>query len=113
MAKKPANNLEKDHLSKVAALGCIICRAPACVHHIRDGMGLGMRASHFETIPLCHHHHQGSEGIHTLGTKKWQSKFGRERELLDKTLNLVYGDQIPLHVVSMPKRKSISSYLMG
>ena len=83
------NKAEKAHLSAVAALGCIVCKAPACVHHIRTGQGMGQRASHFETIPLCHYHHQGAEGIHTIGTKRWQAKYGYERELLAKTLAMV------------------------
>lgn len=111
MPKKPANKLEREHMGLVAAIGCIVCRSPACIHHIRDGIGLGMRASHFETIPLCHHHHQGVEGIHTLGTKIWQGKYGSERELLKKTLYMVYGSDIPLHVVSETKRKSTSCFL--
>lgn len=50
---------EKLHLSHVADLGCIACRkmgfigTPAEIHHIRDGVGIGRRASNFETIPLC------------------------------------------------------------
>jgi hypothetical protein len=42
MKKKQANKLEKEHLSKVASLGCLICQQPAICHHIRnrgDGKG--------------------------------------------------------------------------
>jgi hypothetical protein len=50
---------DKRHLSRVAALGCIICRngnlgdTPAEIHHIREGYGRGQRAPHTETLPLC------------------------------------------------------------
>ena len=53
------NKAEKEHLGKVAALGCIVCHhegrfgVSAEVHHIRQGAGMGRRNSHFETIPLC------------------------------------------------------------
>jgi hypothetical protein len=61
---------DKDHLARVRALGCCICSGSASAHHIRTGQGMGQKASDYETIPLCHYHHQGSEGIHTLGTKR-------------------------------------------
>ena len=35
-------------------------------------------------IPLCHHHHQGGEGIHTLGTKIWEEKYGTQEDLLNE-----------------------------
>ena len=34
--KKLANKLEREHLSKVASLGCLICQQPAICHHIRN-----------------------------------------------------------------------------
>jgi hypothetical protein len=61
---------ESDHLSKVAALGCIVCRllgqpgTPAQVHHLREGQGMSQRASNWLTIPLCPPHHTGPQGIH-------------------------------------------------
>ena len=53
------NKAEKEHLSKVAAVGCIVCRmqgneeSPAEIHHIRSGQGISQRASNYEVIPLC------------------------------------------------------------
>lgn len=80
---------EKEHLEKVASLGCICCAlegwpmVPAEVHHIRDGYGLSQRASHFETIPLCPYHHRiGSSSFHE-GRADWLRKFGSERKLLE------------------------------
>ena len=87
--KKPPTKDEKDYLGRVARLGCIVCGAPACVHHIRAGMGMGMRASHYDTIPLCWDHHQGPHGIHTLGTKVWQKIYGYERELVERVKKLL------------------------
>lgn len=46
---------------------------------------MGKRASNFETIPLCHYHHQGAEGIHGMGRKAWERHFGvTELELLEE-----------------------------
>lgn len=87
---KSRNKAEKHHLSIVAALGCIVCanlgfpESPAEIHHPRVGMGRGMRASDFDAIPLCpHHHRQGGHGeaIHA-GQQAFEDKFGTETDLL-------------------------------
>lgn len=82
--KKPTTKDDKEHLGRVAALGCVICGCPANVHHMRTGKGMGQRASHYETFPLCHYHHQGSMGIHHMGTKAWQAMFGRELDFVNE-----------------------------
>lgn len=55
---------ERNHLGRVAALGCLLCHRPAQVHHLRYGHGMSQRASHWLTMPLCEEHHTGSRGIH-------------------------------------------------
>lgn len=56
--------------SKVAALGCILCRhldwgeTPASLHHVREGQGMSQRASDWLVVGLCKEHHQGKTGIH-------------------------------------------------
>ena len=89
---KSKNKAEKEHLSRVAALGCIVCRneglgeTPAACHHIRTGVGRGQKASHFDVLPLCGHHHQTGghgEAIHA-GQKTWEARFGTELELLEQ-----------------------------
>lgn len=80
---------DRKYLDRVASLGCIICGAPACIHHIREGQGMSQRASDRDVLPLCHNHHQGKEGIHTLGTRTWQKKFGTELELLERVKRLI------------------------
>lgn len=88
---------ERLHLSRVASLGCIVCRitgyefTPAEIHHPRTGMGMSQRASHFDAIPLCHiHHRTGGHGlaIHS-GQKTWEAKFGTETELLAQVKELL------------------------
>ncbi|MDD4971887.1 MAG: Ref family recombination enhancement nuclease [Paludibacter sp.] len=83
--------LERQHLSKVAELGCIICRMPAEIHHIRNGVGMAQRSSHFNAIPLCPLHHRiGGNGVAIhAGQKTFESKFGTELELLDKVKRLI------------------------
>ena len=61
---------QKQHLSRVADLGCILCDlmghpgTPAQVHHIREGQGMAQRAQHWLTVPLCEPHHLGRHGVH-------------------------------------------------
>lgn len=90
---------EKEHLSKVAALGCMVCKrmgyegTPAEIHHPRRGTGLGQRASHYDAIPLCPEHHRGNTGIHGLGTKGFPKKWGfTEADLLDEVKMLLGND---------------------
>ena len=87
---------ERLYMRAVAELGCIVCRnlgedeSPANVHHIREGCGTGEKSGNHLTIPLCHFHHQGGEGIHTLGTRVWQPRYGNELDLLNQTIGLVF-----------------------
>ena len=83
---------ERAHMSKVAALGCVVCRnlgygeTPAALHHIRAGQGMSQRASHFQVLPLCGAHHQtGGYGVAIhCGQKEWESRYGTEIELLEQ-----------------------------
>lgn len=81
---------EKEYLNKVAALGCLICKMPAEIHHKRSGTGL-KRASHSDVIPLCPRHHRtGGYGVAIhAGIKEWQKNYGNEIELIEKTKNLI------------------------
>jgi len=60
----------KRHLTRVAALGCVICRrfdlydVPAEIHHPRFAAGMAQRASDWLAIPLCPDCHRGPRGIH-------------------------------------------------
>ena len=77
--KKP----EKEHLKKVAELGCIACAklgyhgTPAEIHHI---------PSHFNVIPLCPHHHRTSKESYHLNPIWFTEQFGTQTELLNETL---------------------------
>ena len=88
-----ATKKEKEHLGKVASLGCIVCcnlglgETPAEIHHIGNGT-MSKRASNYEAIPLCHFHHLGGnigEAVHS-GRKSFEKNFGTEQELLNQTM---------------------------
>lgn len=90
---------ERQHLNKVAALGCIACYqqgtpgTPAEIHHPRAGTGMGKRASHYDAIPLCAMHHRGTAGLSVPsihGSKNaFIEAFGTEAELLELTKTLI------------------------
>jgi len=75
---------ERRHLSKLAELGCLVCRrlygphdpGPVEIHHKRAGTGAGRRSSHWDAMPLCAPHHRGSKGLHGLGTKGFAKHYG-------------------------------------
>jgi hypothetical protein len=83
----------KQWKSKVAGLGCILCRhldlgeTPANLHHVREGQGMSQRASDWLVIPLCKRHHQGTEGIH--GGRFYQLYKMDEMDLLAMTIQAV------------------------
>jgi len=85
---------EREHLKKVAELGCIACAklgyrdTPAEIHHIRNKT-MGKKSSHYDTIPLCPYHHRISADCIHRNPKLFESKFGTEKELLDEVLELI------------------------
>jgi len=89
-------NEERRYLSRVAELGCLVCRrmgfpgTPAEIHHKRAGTGAGRRSSHLEAMPLCSEHHRGKTGLHGLGTKGFPKHWGfDEDDLLQDVRDLL------------------------
>lgn len=93
------NTKERQHLSKVAAFGCIACYrqgtpgTPCEIHHPRAGTGIGQKASHFDAIGLCPPHHRGTAGLSIPsihGSKNaFIEAFGTEAELLELSKTLI------------------------
>jgi hypothetical protein len=94
---------EAEYLSKVADIGCIICyRAgypgtPAEIHHIRGlGLGMGVRNSHYNVLPLCPEHHRGNTGYHGMGRKAFERKYEvTEAELQQQVESLLTPEVSP------------------
>lgn len=88
---------EKRHVSRVVALGCVLCRingyqdTPAEAHHPRTGVGAGQKASHYDVIALCPHHHRlGNDALHVMGRRAFERRHGvTELELLEMTRRLL------------------------
>ena len=71
---------EKIALSKIAGLGCILCSevlgitgSAAELHHVRR---YGAKRSTSPVLPLCPIHHRGNDGVHGLGAKGFEAKWG-------------------------------------
>lgn len=92
---------DRAYLGKVAKLGCYSCRADGrgwvqpMVHHIREGMGVGLRASDYQTIPLCEGHHQGlvdHDGTKIAfhqSAKRWRERYGSEKAIAQAIFDLI------------------------
>jgi hypothetical protein len=81
-----ATKHEKNTLAATARLGCILCSevlgiegSPAELHHVRR---YGAKRSTSPVLPLCPEHHRGNNGVHGLGAKGFESKWGISYEAL-------------------------------
>ena len=90
---KQPTTAQRKRWDKVAALGCMAkvgdsrCGQPAAIHHAETGAG--GRKDHDKVIPLCHFHHQGEQGLHTLSRPVWQPIYGYEMDLLQDVENSI------------------------
>lgn len=91
------NKADREHLAKVAAVGCIVCLnlghegTPAEIHHPRSMGSMGKKAPHDCAIPLCHPHHRtGGYGVAIhAGQGIWELQFGTEEQLLEQVRGLI------------------------
>ena len=88
---------EKIAFDKIARLGCILCSevlgfagSPAELHHIRR---FGGKRSTSPVIPLCPEHHRGNSGVHGLGAKGFERKWGVTQEGLLEQVNKKLGEE--------------------
>ncbi len=92
--RKNCNASDRAHMDRVAEIGCIVCYnlgrgyVPAEIHHLKVNplsglhLGLGQRASHKHTIPLCLDHHRGPFGTgYHGGPWEFANRYGTEIEL--------------------------------
>jgi hypothetical protein len=90
-----ATKSEKNAFNKIAELGCILCSevlgfegTPSELHHIRR---YGTKRSTSPILPLCPEHHRGNSGVHGLGAKGFESKWGITQERLLECVNKKLG----------------------
>lgn len=96
MPKKKATPAHiKRHFQAVSDLGCIVTGTPnPTIHHCHSGSigqagihrGMGQKPNDWLVIGLRFDYHVGNMGIDSgMGVITWESKFGKQIELLDKT----------------------------
>lgn len=90
-----ATKNEKIALNKIAELGCILCSevlgiegSQAELHHVRR---FGTKRATSPILPLCPEHHRGNSGVHGLGTKGFEDKWGVTYEELLERVNQKLG----------------------
>lgn len=92
---KPPRNGSKEgrqHMALVATLPCSLyvnyhneCRGRTTVAH-KDGAGMALKSSDFETLALCEGHHLwGPHSITEMGVKAWERKYGSQASLIGLT----------------------------
>ena len=88
---------DREHLDRVASIGCIACLnmgyegSIAEIHHPRRLGSMGKKASDRAAIPLCFKHHRtGGYGvaIHS-GQARWEEIHGTEYALLCQVYELI------------------------
>ena len=88
------NKEEKKHYAKIAQLGCSLCRhlgygeTPCEIHHIRR---FGGKRKNAEVIGLCPEHHRGNTGVHGLGRKGFEARYGLDEQTLLSQTNKLLG----------------------
>jgi hypothetical protein len=87
------NKEEKKLYENIARLGCSLCRhlgygeTPCEIHHIRR---FGGKRKNAEVIGLCPEHHRGNTGVHGLGRKGFENRYGiDEQTLLFQTMEIL------------------------
>ena len=90
---KPSKAAGRRHMARVAALPCVCCGYwPVTVHHVICGRFSQAKESDLRVIPLCHHHHQGADGIHTRRAW-WVETFGPDTDYLSVVADALAGEQ--------------------
>ena len=93
------NKTEKEHMRKVSAIGCIVCRkqglgyVPAEIHHI---IGKTKKDCHMKVLPLCFDHHRRGNDSEPISRHPWKKRFekayGTEESLLQDVENILQSD---------------------
>jgi len=85
---------EKMHKAALVELGCMVCRqefgitdSPVQLHHLRTG-GWG-KGDYTTLIPLCPEHHSGKTGVHGMGTKAFERRYGSQISFLQMAEGLL------------------------
>jgi predicted metal-binding protein len=69
----------KAHLSRVHELRCVVCvhmgmrqETPTTAHHVES---VRDNVSDYAAVALCHNHHQGPNGVHSLSRRAFEMRY--------------------------------------
>ena len=112
MKGRTPTKAEQEHMDKVRAIGCIICRqqgkgrVPCEIHHVfgktKKAKG-DFKVSHFYVLPLCFEHHRMGGYEEPISRHPYKARFvatyGSEKKLLKQVEELLkldeYSDNLP------------------
>lgn len=64
---KPPTQIERFHIERLVAMGCLICQRPAIYHHSL----LFRPRNHQYGVPLCpDHHNMTNDSVHMMGDEE-------------------------------------------
>lgn len=93
-AKRP-DGKDPAYLAAIHDLPCVICECwgmiqttPTVAHHTICGRYGQRKTPDRQAIPLCWHHHQGPDGIHTR-REWWVGQFGADTDFIARTQDAV------------------------
>lgn len=78
--RKPPTAEERRHLSRIAAMGCLVCGSPSTVHHVTSDGFKRLSRCHSRIAPLCPTHHMiqfgPRESVEALGHAGFTATYG-------------------------------------
>jgi len=78
--RKAPTAAERRHLTRVAAMPCLVCESPSTVHHVTSDGYQRLTRTHERIVPLCPRHHMiqfGSlESVEALGHAGFTDAYG-------------------------------------
>lgn len=79
-AKARTPKAEREHMARVAFMGCLVCHKPATVHHVTSDGYKRITRSNWLVVPLCPVHHQiqwgPRESVEALGHAGFKDMYG-------------------------------------
>lgn len=78
--RKANTAAESRHLTRVAAMGCLVCDSPSTVHHVTSDGYQRLTRTHERIVPLCPKHHMiqfgPHESVEALGHAGFTATYG-------------------------------------
>lgn len=72
---------DRQHFDRIAEMGCLVCKAPATIHHVTASIHGGrIKRRHDRVVPLCPRHHQiqfgPMESVEALSHRGFWLRYG-------------------------------------